>query len=286
MQYWLVKGKPTWNDLRSMIKKGKTTRWVTARPPKLWEVGDRLFFWEGAPVLRIVGLGLLESIGTERDGNNRIKFGVRYLCNYIESGPSITELRGDSLCGSASFLKAAVAGTVFPLTPDQGQAIFGRLPVGRQRLSDLWPDLQKRKDPPLAKPEPVEIGSKVSPNTAWFGTPESNKVVEKAAVDFVIAWYKRAGWSVQSREAENCGYDLLCKKNGDEEHVEVKGISGNGIGFLISANEVECARRDPKFVLAAVTNAGSLKPQLHRWMGAGLEEAFCLIPITYRASVK
>src|SRR4051812_6648218 len=50
--------------------------------------------------------------------------------------------------------------------------------------------------------------------------------VERAAVRFVSAWYRREGWKVKSVEAMKCGYDLLCRRTGSAEHVEVKGVAG------------------------------------------------------------
>src|ERR1051325_6447708 len=41
-----------------------------------------------------------------------------------------------------------------------------------------------------------------------FGTPETNKKVECAAIDHVTEDYVSRGWAVESVEAEKCGFDL------------------------------------------------------------------------------
>ncbi len=73
---------------------------------------------------------------------------------------------------------------------------------------------------------------------AGFGTPDQNKLVEKAAVRFVARHYRGQGCSVRDVSSENRGYDLLCKVSGEESHVEVKGARGEGQQFIITANEL------------------------------------------------
>jgi hypothetical protein len=64
---------------------------------------------------------------------------------------------------------------------------------------------------------------------------------------------------VTSRERENLGYDLECRRSAHDEavrHVEVKGTSGPGREILVSPNEVRYAREHPEtaelFVVADV----------------------------------
>jgi hypothetical protein len=87
-----------------------------------------------------------------------------------------------------------------------------------------------------------------------------NRKVMGAAVSLVSEWYEARGWHVQSVEAEKCGYDLLCTNESDEEHVEVKGIKGSALTFIITAGEVRQARNNRRFILCAVTSALSGKP--------------------------
>jgi hypothetical protein len=63
-------------------------------------------------------------------------------------------------------------------------------------------------------------------------------------------------------ERDKCGFDLECTKNGAIEQVEVKGIRGTGLCFIITAGEVQQARANANFILAVVTSALSGSPKL------------------------
>jgi hypothetical protein len=123
MRFWIVKGNPSRNDLDTMLVSGKVQDWVTRKPPRDWAKDDGIFFWKSAPALRLVGLGSIEALrGTDDDGQTW--FGLRYLTAPLEVPLSIEELRADSVVGTASFLKAGAAGTVFPLTEAQADRLL------------------------------------------------------------------------------------------------------------------------------------------------------------------
>jgi len=118
-----------------------------------------------------------------------------------------------------------------------------------------------------------------------FGKAENNKEVENRAVDFARQKYIQDGWTTRSVEKEKIGYDLVCTKNGVEEHVEVKGVSGQGLSFVITAGEVKQAKENPRFVLWLVTSALQ-HPTAQRWTGMEMLEQFNLSPISYMAKLK
>lgn len=120
---------------------------------------------------------------------------------------------------------------------------------------------------------------------AGFGNSEINRQVEQAAILHITNDYQKKGWTVKSVESEKCGYDLLCTKNSFQEHVEVKGIQGNLISFIITSGEVRQSQVDEFFFLCAVTLALS-NPTLHRFSASEFREKFALEPISYRASLK
>ena len=78
---------------------------------------------------------------------------------------------------------------------------------------------------------------------AGFGDPETNRRVERAAIRTVARYFRKLGYAVTSRERMNCGYDLLAKNGRQERHIEVKGVQGTEVIFIITANEVKCAPR-------------------------------------------
>lgn len=135
-------------------------------------------------------------------------------------------------------------------------------------------------------PDAPELEQQISKSGAGYGDPKTNKEVERAAVSFVTKWYETKGWSVESVEAEKCGYDLHCTKNNIKENVEVKGVRGNGLSFIITANEVKQAHNDSDFVICIVNSALSSNPQTTRYSGNELIGKFEFVELAYRASLR
>lgn len=118
-----------------------------------------------------------------------------------------------------------------------------------------------------------------------FRNSETNRKVEQAAISCVTDDYKKCGWSVQSVESEKRGFDLLCTKNNIQEHVEVKGVQGDFVSFIITSGEVKQSQSDNNFVLCVVTSVLSV-PKLHKFTAKEFNERFVLETISYRASLK
>lgn len=150
---------------------------------------------------------------------------------------------------------------------------------GKTRLSEMWRTSSDGRSKPM-KPRPqVPMG-------AGFGDPEQNRKVEQAAVGIVAEWYRREGWQVTSVEAQRCGFDLLCRRDGTEAHVEVKGAAGNERRFIVTAGELRHATSDDRFMLALVTNALGKRPTLEHWTAPRFREQFAFEPIQYWAVSK
>ncbi len=118
---------------------------------------------------------------------------------------------------------------------------------------------------------------------AGFGTPEQNKLVEQAAVKHVTRYFRNQDWSVYNVSSENRGYDLLCKRSGEQRHVEVKGARGEGQQFIVTARELETWTTDKHFVLAFVGNALSAKPSLSFFPRGATKSEFAFRPLSYVA---
>ncbi len=122
MTCWVVKGKPSRNDLSEMLQPGRLEDWRTRKPPRAWVLGDYVLFWKSAPALCLIGAGEIVAFpGTNRDGDT--KFTLRYLTSPLPTPVSIERLRSDPVVGDASFLKAGPAGTVFPLSNRQAARV-------------------------------------------------------------------------------------------------------------------------------------------------------------------
>lgn len=118
---------------------------------------------------------------------------------------------------------------------------------------------------------------------AGFGSPESNKRVERAAIRHVTQHYKALGWTVTNVSSDNPGYDLKCTGLGDKRHVEVKGARGDGQQFIITAKELNKWTNDKHFVLAFVGNALSARPSLAFFPSAKSQNAFYIRPLSFIA---
>lgn len=135
------------------------------------------------------------------------------------------------------------------------------------------------------KQEQVDDERQIRNAGAGFGSAEKNREVEKAAISFVTKQYKSQGWKVQSVEYEKKGYDLLCKKEQAEEHVEVKGVRGTKLSFIVTSGEIRQARENPRSVFCVVTSALD-KPQLSHYTGQEFIESFRLEELAFRASLR
>jgi hypothetical protein len=116
-----------------------------------------------------------------------------------------------------------------------------------------------------------------------FGSAETNRRIEKAAIETVRSFYEADGWEVTSIEAEKLGYDLRCYRDASEEHVEVKGTQGSDVCFIITASEVRNALIDRKHVTCVVTSALSSSPAITRIGHKEFRDLLSLQPIAYRA---
>lgn len=118
-----------------------------------------------------------------------------------------------------------------------------------------------------------------------FGNAETNRKVEQAAIKYVTDDYTKNGWIVKSIESEKCGFDLLCTKGEAQEYVEVKGVQGDSVSFIVTAGEVRQSQKNKKFVLCVVTSALST-PKLHKFTAKEFHEQFMIEPVSYKATLK
>lgn len=122
MSAWIIKGRPSINDLSQMLVRGRQERWVTRKPPKTWAVGDLAFMWKGAPALCVLGLSEIVDIRSpDEDGDSF--FTLRYVTDPLPNPLGISSLRADPILSDASFLKAGAAGTLFGLSSIQANRL-------------------------------------------------------------------------------------------------------------------------------------------------------------------
>jgi hypothetical protein len=118
-----------------------------------------------------------------------------------------------------------------------------------------------------------------------FGSVETNRRVEKAAIEFVTRRYEEDGWTVRSVEAQKLGYDLRCDKGNEQAHVEVKGTQGDDVCFIITAAEVRNVMIDRKHITCVVTAALTSAPKLFVYTRDDFAKNIQLEPIAFRAQL-
>lgn len=111
---------------------------------------------------------------------------------------------------------------------------------------------------PVHPGDPRETSSTIAVG-AWgagFGDAATNRKVELAAEAAVQYHYEAAGWDVTRVAHLKCGWDLTAIRNdGQERHIEVKGVSSSMPSVLMTRNELRTAETDTAWLLAVVTNA-------------------------------
>jgi hypothetical protein len=70
-----------------------------------------------------------------------------------------------------------------------------------------------------------------------------------------ISEYRGEGFDVKDVSLDKRGWDVTARKNSEEFHIEVKGVAGALVNFLLTAREFNKAKVDPRWVLVAVTKA-------------------------------
>lgn len=141
MKYWVIKGSPRSNDWDNMLKPGDTGLWHSYRIPKPLARGDRVFFWESSPKLRVIAIGQVVDELVRRNADGLGIYGVRYLTRRFHDMPGIERLRRMRDLADVSFLKAGPATGIFPLTQTQGQLLLRLLRSGNPSARQVWTDV-------------------------------------------------------------------------------------------------------------------------------------------------
>ena len=79
------------------------------------------------------------------------------------------------------------------------------------------------------------------------------KLIELTAEDRAEEHYEALGWLVERVGAQKLGYDLRCKKDELELHVEVKGTTSKGLEVILTPNEVNHCKVYERMSLVVVS---------------------------------
>jgi hypothetical protein len=132
------------------------------------------------------------------------------------------------------------------------------------------------------KPENVTLNK----SGAGFGNPETNRLVEQAAMDEVTKYFRRKGFLVVDVSAKKMGWDLELRKKGSKSDllIEVKGVSGESPKVLLTRNEMKKAIEKSNWKLAVVTESLSKRPKVTIWAAESVRDSS--LPFAWEVNLK
>ncbi|WP_179258548.1 DUF3883 domain-containing protein [Caballeronia sordidicola] len=131
--------------------------------------------------------------------------------------------------------------------------------------------------------ESVEAVS-VTVRGGGFADPQTRREIELAAIHYVTRELELQGFTVEDRQRENCGYDLLALRGQEELLYEVKGTDAIAPRFFISRNERNCSKRNKNWRLAVVTSARAT-PTLLVLTSAEMEDRFTFECLAWECTI-
>lgn len=219
-------------------------------------------------------VGVAEYMGDMGQGaHRRAKLRPRELINTKIPPLKQADPKG---IGRIDALQGGKVQTLYDITTADAKALLaaGRLAKKQETLATVRNAVARAPS----------LTDKVAAVGAGFGDSETNRKVERAAVEAVTRKFEEEGWNVQSVEQEKLGYDLVCTRSRTKRHIEVKGIQGSKVAFLITAAEVRQWRGNPLCQIAVVTSA-LRKPSVTMFTKKDLL-SFTLEEVLFRARFK
>ena len=161
MNFWVVKGRPAENNFDAMLVPDEEQAWRTQKPlPKQITKGDVVFIWASFPQLEFVGISQFQSSLEEKDEKGNNKFLLKYLSHRLINPIGIEALRADTMLNKnsvPSFLKAGAAGTIFPLSMQQGERIHSLLLVNNPSIAPSQGNEELHASDIAEPPERIEV---------------------------------------------------------------------------------------------------------------------------------
>lgn len=125
--------------------------------------------------------------------------------------------------------------------------------------------------------------------------PEKNAKVEKIAIRTTIKYFERLGYSVDSVEKDNVGWDLEAYFKKSKLKIEVKGLSGKDVNVELTSNEYKAFSKNGENYRLCIVNSALTNPRLlicrysseiKSWLVEGENEAEIKITPKESASIK
>lgn len=159
------------------------------------------------------------------------------------------------------------------LTIDKRTFLIPRQQEGGMGQSNVWyadkPNHVKFKDKVLDFIAngglPISLNQKTTlGESGWQPDPYKRKMIEQKAIETTVAHYKILGYTVDSVEKDNMGWDLQATYESKSLKLEVKGLSGNAIAIELTPNEyAKMKEHKDDYRICVVANALTPQPLLN-----------------------
>jgi len=239
--YWAFAANPDRYQIREAISKLDEDLWAIGNSKV--KFGDRVIVWQTLDEKKrrgIVSLGEVRSYPetlsdennpfwtSDEDGEEKIpRVWLRYVQN--ELFPIwLGDTKFDHLLEDLSVVKAR-GGTVFHVTEDQWNDLI--------RLIGGWPGETEETLELLELAKELDTGSHGRGQGRGLSYA-ARRAVELHAMKRAEEYFQAQGYSVNDVSSK-ASFDLMCRKDDGEIHVEVKGTTGSGESVILTVNEVE-----------------------------------------------
>lgn len=149
-------------------------------------------------------------------------------------------------------------------TGAQKKALIGRVLPGGHPVYEVLvgTQVEYRRNPVSYDPDPeIKLTGSTRQSESWdaAGTggqglqmdAEVRKVIENAAQERLMAYYRDRGWTVTDTR-QNRPYDAVAVRDRETIYLEAKGTQSMGETVIVTRNEVEHARQNPGLCIMGV----------------------------------
>jgi len=187
MRYWVARAKPALNEpFADWIAPERIRRWWTKRPPRTWDIGDRVFIWASSLQQQILALGELAGLPTAPDAEGFYRYRLRHLTGVLPHPIERSTLSSDPVLSKSILLKYGPSTSVIWLTDEEGERLYRLVVAQNPEMESVWPEsLGRETSQTLSLPD-VDLtgkeGSRILRSHLWVERDRSLVDAKKAAV--------------------------------------------------------------------------------------------------------
>ena len=236
MSIWLFQAENESYNLREEVplRLNNGDYWLVRRYFKKMKVGDTALLWQSGPdaglyaTAKVIGEPYLEKTAPRTKPAWRVDLGYNPL---LEHPVLKTTLVKHPTLKHLAVLKQPFAANPFLIDSAEWRAL-------QQVISGDWQSQQSKS----VEREVVKAAGQAKARSQGFTiSPAARKAVEIYSMKKAAVHFRKDGFSVTDVSKVE-SYDLHCKSERHELHVEVKGTQTDGDEILLTPSEVKLAR--------------------------------------------